>query len=136
MATKKFPGNYKNLAKIGDFVISQARKAGLNDQDIYNVQLAVDEACTNIIEHAYGGEDVGDINCTCLASPNRLEVILIDSGDKFNPDLIKKPQVGVPLNKFGPRGAGLYLIKNLMDDVKFEFGDGETVLHMIKTKGH
>jgi len=134
MATKKFRGNYKSLAKIGAFVISQAKLVGLNDQDIYNVQLAVDEACSNIIEHAYGGENIGDIVCTCSAYPNQLEILLIDHGQKFNPQQVKRPKVGAPIDEYGPRGAGLYLIKNIMDDVDFEFFEGETRLRMIKNK--
>ena len=134
MVVKIFRGEYKNLAKIGKFVVSQAKKAGLTEKDIYNVQLAVDEACTNIIEHAYGGEGIGDIECDCVVSHELIKIVLTDRGSHFNPDSVPDPNVGVPLKKFGPRGAGLYLIKNLMDEIKFEFSDHGTRLSMVKTK--
>jgi len=63
MKTTVFTGNFSNLDKIGDFFLAAAVEAGLDDKSAYEVQLAVDEAVTNIIEHAYGGQDLGDIEC-------------------------------------------------------------------------
>ena len=56
MKSATFPGRFKSLAKISKFVIEAAKKAGLDDKAIYAVELAVDEAASNIIEHAYGGD--------------------------------------------------------------------------------
>ena len=50
-----FPGRYDSLAQIGQFVHSAADEAGFDSFSIYAVELAVDEACTNIIELAYCG---------------------------------------------------------------------------------
>ena len=61
MKTKIYPANYKNLAFISQFVTEEAEKAGFSPADIYAIQTAVDEACSNIIDHAYGGENLGDI---------------------------------------------------------------------------
>ncbi len=61
MTTKKFPANFQSLASISDFVVKSSEKAGFSPTDVYAIQTAVDEACSNIIDHAYGGEDIGDI---------------------------------------------------------------------------
>lgn len=137
MVTRTFPGVFSSLAKIASFVETQAESAGLNDQDVYSVQLAVDEACSNIIEHAYGGEGLGDIVCTCIAQREGLEIILVDHGKVFNPDRVPPPKVGAPLEELGSRGAGVFLMKKLMDKVDFEFDadSGKTTLTMFKNKG-
>lgn len=59
MKTKTYPANYKSLATISQFIIEQAEDAGFSPKDVYAIQIAVDEACSNIIDHAYGGENLG-----------------------------------------------------------------------------
>jgi len=136
MATAKFSGLFESLAGIRRFVFKAASEAGFNDKEIYAVELAVDEACSNIIEHAYGGEGKGDIICTCNDLNNGLEIILKDDGEPFDPSDVSPPDFSLELEKLNPRGAGLFLIRNMMDDVDFTFSkeDGNE-LRMIKRKG-
>jgi serine/threonine-protein kinase RsbW len=135
MTSKTFQGNFSSLEKICEFVTNEAKEAGLNEDSIYAVQLAVDEACSNIIEHAYSKKDNGDITCECNIVEDGLEIVLKDNGRPFDPDSIPEPQIGVPLKDLKLRGAGLYLIKKLMDDVVFEFSDNEgSILKMRKEK--
>lgn len=136
MPTRTFPGYFSSLASIAAFIEKEAEAAGLTDQDVYSVQLAVDEACSNIIEHSYGGEGIGDIQCTCERRPDGLQIILVDHGKRFDPDAIPGPDVGAPLEELGSRGAGVFLMKKLMDLVKFEFDEEQgTTLTMLKKKG-
>jgi len=51
----------KNLATIADFVVEAAQAADLNEKATFEVQMAVDEACTNVIKHSYRGEENGKI---------------------------------------------------------------------------
>lgn len=114
-------GKLKNLAKIADFITGVAAKAGLTERAIYAVQMAVDEACTNIIEHAYGGEGVGDIQINCTNSVQGLEIIIIDHGQSFNPDQVSLLDPSAPLANRDRRGMGMFFIKNLMDRVEYQF---------------
>ena len=134
MPTRKFPGRHDSLKELGDYISEQAAAAGFDEKDSYAVQLAVDEAAANIIEHAYGGEDIGDFECTCHVSAGQIEIILKDSGSSFSPMEVPELLVGVPLEDFGPRGAGLRLMTKLMDDVQFEFSPGANKLVMVKRK--
>ena len=137
MATAKFSGRFESLAGIRKFVSEAASNAGFNDKDIYAVELAVDEACSNIIEHAYGGEGRGEIICTCNDINNGLEIILRDDGKRFDPEGVSPPDFSVELDKLEPHGAGLYLIRNMMDDVDFKFSkDAGNELRMVKRKAN
>ena len=133
MASKIFPGRYSSLEPISEFIKHEANKAGLDEDAVYSIQLAVDEACTNIIEHAYGGEGNGEIECICSSTAAAFEVELRDKGKAFDPKLIPDPQTGVPIEKLKNRGAGLYLMRKLMDEVNFDFSNvGETRLRLLK----
>ena len=135
MASKSFPGNYKSLNKIRKFVARFAKQAGLSDDGIYAVKLAVDEACSNIIEHGYGGEGKGKIDCTCLVQDRGLQITLRDWGEPFDPDRIGPPDFSKPIEDLELRGAGLHLIRNLMDEVYFDFsGNRGNVLVLAKYK--
>lgn len=136
MATERFPGRFESLAGIRKFVSEAAEEAGFDDKEIYAVELAVDEACANIIEHAYGGEGKGEIICICNDINNGLEIILKDEGERFDPSLVSPPDFSIEIEKLKPRGAGLFLIRNMMDDVDFKFSeDSGNELRMVKRRG-
>jgi serine/threonine-protein kinase RsbW len=134
MTTKKFPGRYDSLEKISQFVTQIAREAGFNGKDVYGVELAVDEACTNIIEHGYKGEDVGEIECTCEVTPRGLTVILKDEAPPFDPDRVSDPKIKVPLKKLKPRGLGVFFMRKMMDEVTFQFSPAGNILTMVKKR--
>lgn len=130
-----FPGNYKSLEKISEFVKETAKSAGFDDFTIFTIETSVDEACSNIIEHAYGDENIGDIEISIDFNQNQFFVIIKDHGSPFNPDLIPEPNLSSNLNKREEHGLGLYMMKQWMDEVKFEFKDNSNILTLIKNKG-
>ncbi len=116
-----FPGRYENLEKICDLVTDQAVEAGFDDTAVYAIQTAVDEACSNIIEHAYGGEDNGDIEISITTNKQCIKIKLVDHGKPFDPNSIPEPNIGADLEQRQAHGLGLYFMHKLMDDVCFEF---------------
>ena len=133
--TKTFPGRFESLAKITDFVIRAAKSAGLGPDAVFSVEMAVDEACANIIEHAYGGEGKGDIECTCQVDDAELTVTLRDNGSPFDPSRVPEPDVNAPLEERDEGGLGLYLMRKVMDEVHFEFSrDSGNTLILVKRK--
>ena len=136
METVVFPGKFAVLADISSFVTRAAVEAGLDHEATYAVQIAVDEACTNIIEHAYGGEGQGSITCSVETGGTGLTVILTDTGKPFHPEKIRDPNIKVPLSKRKERGLGLYFIRHYMDEVSFEITqDGSNRLILVKHRG-
>jgi serine/threonine-protein kinase RsbW len=121
MSSRTFPGRYESLAKVAEFVRIEARVAGLTFKDIFELETAVDEAVSNIIEHAYGGEGIGEIVCTCNQIENGIQVILEDYGQPFDPSCVPLPDLNVELKNRKNNGLGYFLMCQLMDDVRFEF---------------
>jgi serine/threonine-protein kinase RsbW len=120
MTKQTFPARFESLAKIAAVVERAARQAGLDDRATYAMQLAVDEACTNIIEHAYGGEGKGSIECRCEVIEDGLKVTLLDWGKPFDPTEIEEPDFSLPLEDLRMGGAGLILMQRTMDEVQFD----------------
>lgn len=135
MTKLSLPGKYENLVKISEFVRLAANEAGLDSVSIYQVETAVEEACANIIEHAYGKENVGDIDCNCEARPDELTVILHDWGKPFDPAKIRPPNLNAPLKKRRAHGLGLHFIRQWMDEVHFDFTEenGNTLTLVKRT---
>ena len=105
----------------------------MDDSAVYAVELSMDEACTNVIEHAYEGKDGGDIECTCDTDEKNLTIIIHDHGKSFDPASIVPPDLNADLDARPVGGLGIFLMKRLMDEVRFEpMGDAGNILTMIK----
>jgi serine/threonine-protein kinase RsbW len=120
METRKFPGRFDSLENISQFVVGAAKAAGLDARAVYAVELAVDEACSNIIEHSYGGEGRGELSCSVDAQHGEITIIIQDSGKPFQPEDIPKPVFNVPIEKLKPRGVGFFLMQKMMDEIRYE----------------
>lgn len=133
MVKSVFKAKFQNLDSIRDFVARSAQQAALSDRDIYAVQLAADEASTNIIQHAYGGEGEDDIEIECEIIPGELTIIFRDKGKSFEPTSVPEPNVKAALGHRKIGGLGMYLIRNLVDEVHYATSEtGGNTLRLIK----
>jgi serine/threonine-protein kinase RsbW len=136
MRTAIFPARYENLDDMCQFAAQAAKDAGMDGNEVCAVELAVDEACSNIIEHAYGLDKGGEIECTCTAANDCLTVILRDHGKPFNLSSVTEPDLSSGLEKRPLGGLGVFLMRQLMDEVRFEaLGEAGNLLTMVKHKG-
>jgi serine/threonine-protein kinase RsbW len=133
MRKMSFPGRYESLAEIADFVKEAATEAGLSNFDIYAVETAVDEACSNIIEHGYQGEGIGEIEISVDITDKGLTIILHDNGRPFDPEAVPDPDLDASLEERESHGLGLYFMRELMDEVHFAFTtENGNTLTMVK----
>ena len=135
MRTAIFPASFDQLEAIREFAAQAARDAGLNDSEAEAAVLAVDEACSNIIEHAYRGLTGGDIECTCDLGRNQLTIALRDHGRPFDPGKLPPPDLTSDVAHRRVGGLGVYLIHKNMDEVRYEaLGASGNVLTMVKRR--
>jgi serine/threonine-protein kinase RsbW len=109
----------ENLSSIRDFVSSYALKAGLSGEETDNIMLAVDEACTNIIKHAYKSFPEGELIVKIDYNKKKFSVIIIDYGNSFDPNVVPNPDLQKYYKERKIGGLGMYLMKTLMDEVKY-----------------
>jgi anti-sigma regulatory factor (Ser/Thr protein kinase) len=136
--TRSFTARFESLDTVREFVSLAAEEYGLDAKAIYAVELATDEAFTNIVEHAYGGESSEQVECTCEFTVDRLIIILHDCGLPFDPTLVPEPDLDAPLEERETGGLGIFFMRKLMDEVHFSPGSKKTgncnTLTMIKYK--
>ncbi len=133
MRTAIFPAKFDQLDLIREFVAHAARDVGMDEAEVYSVEVAVDEACTNVIEHAYRGIQGGDIECTCETGADALTVVIRDHGKSFDPTRVPAPDLGSDLKNRRSGGLGIYLMRRYMDEVRFEtLGESGNLVTMVK----
>lgn len=126
------PARYGEVAGACAFCAEAALAAGLSEHAAYHVQMAVDEACTNVIEHAYGGEGQGEIELRCQVRKKELTVTIRDTGRPFDPGAVPEPKLGAQIEEVEVGGLGLYFMRQVMDEVRFRFNNGVNELVMVK----
>jgi anti-sigma regulatory factor (Ser/Thr protein kinase) len=135
MQSVQFIAKFEYLDEIRDFVGDIARAGGFGDKDVYNIQLAADEASSNIIEHAYEGVSNGILELSCGVKGDVLTIILVDQGESFDPSEIPLPDLKADLSERKIGGLGIFLMRKLMDEVHYESKpNNRNVLTMIKRK--
>jgi len=90
-------------------------EAGWEKKSVEETLLAIDEALTNVIRHAYQGQ-AGKIDVRVDVSPEKIEVVMEDRGRKFDPTQVPSPEL--PRHK--PGGLGVHFIRTIMDHMSYE----------------
>ena len=131
--TLDVPSSTQNLALIRDFVTRVASQAGLSEVEVGQLELAVDEACANVIEHAYGDDSTKQVMIRAVFDEDTLRINVIDTGRGFKPGDIEQADLKDLIAKRRTGGLGLRLIKRLMDEVHYDIEPGKrNELRMVK----
>ncbi len=122
-------GTLADLARIGAFIEEACGQAHVDPTAQFDVVMAVDEACSNIFEHAYGGT-AGQVDLYFETRDRDLIITVHDCGRPFDPASVSMPDLSLPLAERPIGGLGLHLMRQLMDHVSFVFspGQGNTVV--------
>jgi serine/threonine-protein kinase RsbW len=121
-----------NLTVVREFIESFGKEIHLSKREISHISLAVDEACTNIIKHAYKNNKNEKIKIKIKFKNNKLSIKLIDKGYKFDPQIIPEPNVAESQKNKKGGGLGMFLMKKLMDEVKYKSNGKSNELTLIK----
>lgn len=123
------------LCDVRAIIRSYLTNQGLEDDRIQEVVLAVDEACTNAIRHAYAGDDGKTLELSLASRDEWIELELCDDGIPAPYDRIKpKSEEAIAAEALTPGGLGMHLIYNVFDDVNFTPGNtkGNTILMRLR----
>ncbi len=116
-----------------------AARAGVTAEILYDIQLAVDEACTNIITHGYADMPPGSIILDLELGPDKMVVSLTDFGHAFEPGSAPIPDVNAPIEEREMGGFGIFFIQQSVDDITYRSTeDGNTMIltkHLDKKTG-
>jgi serine/threonine-protein kinase RsbW len=129
-----FPSELGQLSAMRGFLDAACRNAWAvesDDEKLCELELAVQEAATNIIRHAYEGQPGQPIHMTVATDPDTAHVTLRHHGRGFDPDAIPPPSFDG--SRFG--GFGIYLIGQLVDEVEYiRDSDGRFGIRLLKRR--
>jgi anti-anti-sigma factor len=125
------PADENNLSEVRDFIAGICDRAGFSKSETNNTKLAVDEACTNIIKHAYKDKG-GDIRIDVQAEPGKIEINIFDRGEPFDWSKVKEPDLDLYVEIGKKGGLGIYLMNRLMDSLSYSASPGGNRLYMAK----
>jgi anti-sigma regulatory factor (Ser/Thr protein kinase) len=126
------PARLQSIRHVSDAVAVASAEAGFDDKTSYACQLAVSEACENIVIHGYGQSQGESFDVEIISDPGSLTVELIDSAPAFDPTQV---EVSPPQPPDDPPvgGLGLYIIHQVMDELTYQRSAGRNHLRLHKT---
>jgi serine/threonine-protein kinase RsbW len=123
--TLTVPSATENLARIREFVVNVGSQAGLGEDDVAKLELAVDEACANVIEHAHAHDSNKEVTVRATFDAVTLRIEVVDEGEGFDPTVVPSTSVEQMVHDRRTGGLGLRVMKSLMDEVSYEIVPGE-----------
>ncbi len=133
METLTLPARLEHLDTMVDFVLAAGERRQFDQTVQQKLRLAAEEILVNVISYAYPGGE-GDLTITLDETPDRpgLLVEVSDSGIPFDPLAKPDPDVNAPIADRQIGGLGIYLLKQLMDEVAYRNENGKNILTFIK----
>lgn len=110
---------FSELENIRNFVVTNALSAGLNSEEAQNMALAVDEACTNLINYSFKKESDREIRLLVTSKENLIEIEIFDNGPSFNPLDLPEVNLNEYFAEMKKGGLGIKIIKTLIDEIVY-----------------
>jgi serine/threonine-protein kinase RsbW len=119
------PSSTENLALIRDFVGNIGKQAGLAETELSMVELAVDEACANVIEHAYGLDQTKEVIVRARIDEGAITIEVVDTGKGWDPGAVEQKDITRLVEERRSGGLGMRMMKLVMDEVEYKIKPGE-----------
>jgi serine/threonine-protein kinase RsbW len=127
----RIPSRLDLLSVLDHVAISLCERMEMPSEESSKVTMSVIEAGTNAIQHGHNRDASKFVDVAFTVYPDRLEITVHDAGPGFDLDALKG-DVTTPEHLFDLRGRGIYIMRECMDSVDFEFGPSGTFCRMVK----
>ena len=128
---KIFAAEVEKLDEVMDFIDDNLTSAGCSSAVIQKINLVVEEVFVNIASYAYDHTE-GKAEISVSMEDSVVSIIFRDNGQPFDPLKKEEPDVTLPASKREIGGLGIFLVKKIMDEVLYEYSDGQNVLTVKK----
>jgi serine/threonine-protein kinase RsbW len=126
-------GDLAGIPQVSAAIEGMMRECRFSDDEILDLQLGVEEAIANIILHGYRGVS-GEVEIEIYVTDEAAEVSISDKAPPFNPLSVPVPDLGSELSERNAGGLGIYLMRQVVDEVRYEYVNGKNVLTLVKRK--
>jgi len=118
------PARLELLNLVRTVIAEVAEDFGFAEGDTAQIVMAVDEACTNVLQHGYGGEPGAKVYVRTVFARDRLMIEILDGAERFSPLEERSATLDEFLRSGESHGFGLYVIQTLMDEIDHEYVKG------------
>ena len=133
MNNYQVPANVELINDMINPIISSLEEIDVDFKKIYQTNLALEEILVNISKYAYPGkEGMIDISYEVNKDKKQLKVVIKDKGKEFNPLEKEDPDLDAAAEKRKIGGLGIFIVKNIVDDIKYQRINNENILEFTK----
>jgi serine/threonine-protein kinase RsbW len=126
--------DYSELYKIREFITDKALRFGFSEEDAAKIVLAVDEACSNLVRHAYKFDKNQNICVHIETNLNQFIVNILDNGTPFNPLEVPEPDMKEYFIALKRGGLGIQLMRKVMDEIDYQPMNPQNNVNTLKLK--
>ncbi len=127
--SRSFRSSTTALSDVREFINRRAADFGFGDKEVSEITLAVDEACTNVIKHAYKENPEAEFEIKIIASGAEFEIVIRDWGHGFDPEKVPVPNIKEKVKRHKAGGLGIFMMRKLMDTVEYH---GENSVNEVR----
>ena len=120
------------VSKLNEFVEEIGNEFSLSPEVIFNVNLVLEEAVVNVINYAYPKEKHESIYLSARLHEGSIVLVLTDTGMEFDPTMVPEADITLSADERQIGGLGIFLIRQIMNEVKYERIDGKNILTLEK----
>jgi len=118
-------GDFSELQKIRNFVNSEAKLFGFDENEASKIALAVDEACTNLIKHSFNFDKTKEFCVSIEPSSFKFTIKILDKGLPFNPLEISELDMNEYFKNYKKGGLGIQIMRTVMDEISYMPSDAQ-----------
>ncbi|MBR0077254.1 MAG: SpoIIE family protein phosphatase [Bacteroidales bacterium] len=122
----------QQIPQLADFMETIAEEKHLNQNDTMSLNLALEEAVTNVILYAYPDGSDGLVDIEAVLREHSIEFTITDSGFPFDPTAAPEADITLLADERSIGGLGIHLVRQIMDEVRYQRRDNKNVLTLIK----
>ena len=120
------------ISRLNGFIEEIGEEFGLTPDVAFNLNLVLEEAVVNVINYAYPKEDHQWIYLSAKLQDGTIILVLTDTGKEFDPTMAPEADITLSADEREIGGLGIFLIRQIMNEVKYERIDGKNVLTLEK----
>lgn len=124
----------ENTRVVTEFIEEELEALDAGMKAVIQINVAIDEIFSNIANYAYqGSEGMATVRLEFDEAARQASITFIDEGVAYNPLEKEDPDTSLSADERPIGGLGIYMVKNIMDDVRYEYADGKNMLTIVKT---
>ena len=120
------------IPQLAAFIDETAEEAGIDMAVAMSLNLAMEEAVVNVMNYAYPAGTVGDIDIDAECADGQRTFVISDSGTPFDPTQAHDPDVTLQAEDRAIGGLGIFLVRQIMDHIEYQYRDGKNILSLTK----